>query len=477
MYCINSPAFWWNDNALSVSNNNKYPNVSIDDSYFYVIGRIAPVVFVEATTNLNDSDMIQKSYICLEKILCKSFRSEIIDNFPNFIRFLYEKRNILKPNCAKSAITLIEREIIHYPKFSPMIFLPITLNDPFLYIEALILMSRSNHYFWKEIISSNDSIDVIVLSYLSFFQDNSHYSTDYIKIVSELYLSLLTSYPHPSPNIDLYFEIYFNGLDQHVKLSSESDSICFLRHFLHMLKSSISLQSSKLCGNRAETAFYSALRFESTTNYYLAFMLSHMPSLCPTVLAFKTLTKIPTISNYQFCLLRLLSSHIDQLQFLSTICFIMISNKIWHRSCLSLIINFLESHKLNAQSKEWFIKFIKLLFHFVLISNHKKKYVNRSIMICESLSLLQFASKKNWVTKSIMVFSSNTIAEGSAPSFFSNFFDHKPEIDNDFNSEIKAFLKNDIRLKTFPFEIGTIGFLKKTVVKRVKKNKGKKNQN
>jgi len=130
---------------------------------------------------------------------------------------------------------------------------------------------------------------------------------------------------------------------------------------------------------------------------------------------------------------------------------------VWHRTCFGLILELLELNISDKKIVKWFQKFCRRIIIFVSISNKKGKYINKSLLICESLSrylkITSFIKIRDIIESCVTsVFSLKSI-----PLYFPLYFSIGKKLDDILIEELSVYDANlGVKdMKNFPFQKGS----------------------
>ena len=116
----------------------------------------------------------ERYFYCVESMLysiCNDTPPSILNEFPQFVAFLYNYRKILSPKTVSDCCNLYNT--CKYPKniwFISQQF-PIMVNNPLLMFETMLRWREKSSKAWKIIVASDESAATIVDHYLSFYSE------------------------------------------------------------------------------------------------------------------------------------------------------------------------------------------------------------------------------------------------------------------------------------------------------------------
>lgn len=135
------------------------------------------------------------------------------------------------------------------------------------------------------------------------------------------------------------------------------------------------------------------------------------------------------------------------------------SSKVWHRICMQALRFLVIKFQQKNEVREWTLLFSKRVFEFIVLSNVHKKYIGRSMLYCEDMSMF-LGIRLQWLQIVVNSYIASVLFTKRQPSFFRQFFISKGSVDDAYASEIEAFVcDTSVSLKAFPYDNSHTGIV------------------
>lgn len=538
---------WWNYHInektliqkIDFNSNIKPPECIMPQKAYITWSDICPFF---QYLNIDQTD-IQKYWEFVQKVVTFFCPDQQIPNpishFPEFVVKLYLIRDLLLPKsvlmCLKFIDTFVSKKALTEQKsnkstlksknknpdstnLNQIIFpinnnenilrqssasfflynLPLYFIDPILYFQTLITLRSLNHPLWSNVISNSKAIDAFFemhtnfilplpsYSPIEYWEHRLYLSDTLFQLIEHIFVGNSSSSIikiHPKA---FQFTIKFVECSiKLIKTAPYSFSAVFFRYITRVIK---------ICQNKIPSDQLKPLCLQFLLNLdksespltplAIKFLLKMKPNLIPISRIVRMISKrgIKNLSDIE--ILSFLCEGSNILQILMLLCQFSISNKLWHRACITEAISIIVRFPDRNDIKDWFLLFLRRLFIFVSIASSKMKYKTRTLLIVESLASMM-SVRLFWLQQAVLIGAASIWSTKIFPPYFKNFFPISASQDEVIVHELELFANSDIELKAFPFdpEKGTlllpplIDIHKKTKSSLAKRTNSKTNSN
>lgn len=343
--------------------------------------------------------------------------------------------------------------------------LPLYFLDPVLYFQTLLTLRSSNHPFWQNAISNTKVVDAFFEMQTNFilplpafsaneFWEHRLYLSDILfHLIEHIFIgnnatSILKSHPKA-------FQFTIKFVECCIKLAKNASfgiSVVFFRYIIRILK----IAQNKIPNDQIKTLSLQFLLNLDKSNSSLvplavSFLLKMKPLVIPHSRIIRMISKrgIRDLSDIE--IIPSLCEGNNILQILTLLCRSAISNKLWHRACMSEIIGIINRFSERIDVKDWFQIFIRRIFIFISIASSKMRYRTRTLLLVESLASMSI-TRISWLQQAILIGAASIWSTKIVPPYFKNFFPLLSSPDDLTIHELESFANSDIILKSFPFD-------------------------
>ena len=414
-------------------------------------------------------------YECFKKLINKNDLINPNHDFEKFIIEIYPYRELLLPNSIKSCINFIN---CYYNYFNDDFFISyflLGISNINLCINTMLFLHKNEDIQWLNFISKPGSVERLFDIYVTFLSINTDLNIIIDQIcLSELFTLLFTNNNSKIILSDLVLNTFYSKLFKLIKYSPFEYSISFLRLILILNDFWFPKYSIDITVSRISTLIASSIN-----NYIIRpLILFKVKKYANIFISYKKL--IPNIIKqnnseiFDFeILFDLALNGNDESKFyvIKFFCQNLTQNKLMMRSSAYFLSKLLILIENNSEILFWIKKFLYGLFSFLKFSFLKKKYKNRTLMICEILNSTFFNELK-WFKDHINGCASAAFYIGKKIPLFKLFFKIKKSLVNLYEKGLLEFGKKRNKIKTFPFksrgyELIDLGGIK-THIKQVK---------
>ena len=430
---------WWNSNEYIKKNQISFDitiNLNIIKNIFK---DLIPILYIFCN-KYEEQNFLENLQIDINKIF------EINKNFKenNFFLNIFENIKYFKLNSLNQIINFINNFYFNPLNDFFMIQLPILIFDPFLTILTYCELFKQKNIIFKEFLLKKGSIEQIFDSLLPFcqsfigFTDNIYWEFR-LNLIS-LLINLILKY---FDNILLIESLITNLRTKLLKLISDSPiniSISFIRFIIELDKKSLTFIKLDLFNKRIFSLFNSINYIHLAQPILIKFILFDLSNYIDISQILLLITSQPIeytwIIEETFKLSNNLNENI-QLILLKWYFKIFCLSKIWSNFILNFLINLFNKIINNNLIFKWFEEFIELIRIFIILSNKKNKYKNRSN------KLILFFNN---------YFNNNLIIKDLIINFNLKI--------NDYDDNVENYKLEFPNLKYFPFLYNNLDFFK-----------------
>lgn len=446
---------WWNSQLESTSSLDRPPDIVLPCIASKIWTNVCPMIQIMVSESLKPSEYWDSIRTIISRFVQKESVPNPISQFPDFNYTIYQIRQIINPKRVDDCINFIDRFQAHDSDRFFLYQSPIYFVDPLLYFKTLVALKDIKHSLWKKFSSNSqltDSFFELHLGFLSPIKKGiSGNVWDHRLYLAEVFYTIIRENIKSAQT--LQNSIKFSEACIKLLPSAPYEFKCHLFRYIHHI---IKLTHNRLTREQLQTrcvTFLQALDQSDPSLFMLA--LRYVTTLKPPVVSAARILKI--ISHHGIRSLtdiEIVSAMAEGNGALHSLTFLAkqaIFNPLWHRSCISEITWLLLKFSSRADVREWFAVFIRRLMVFISLAYPKRKYIHRSLLICESLSSF-LTVKLLWLQQSVLSAAASIFSTHQVPSYFKFFFPLTSPIDEGIVHEYEQFLTVPIHLKTFPFD-------------------------
>ena len=474
----NDAFLWWNSLIYEENDNIDEPSIFGPSDALFIFPHISPILHNYSNYSLNFEDYWTQTRNTLIKLTKDDKCPNPIDNFPLFVKFLYEYREIIKPSTIDSALNYINT--FCHDTFDNEFFMrdfQFSISNPELCVETLSELHNRKDERWTKALSDRGFVDRVFDLFVPFlisFESgrDSHYP--FRLSVANFLINVLEF-----KDGVLYDEMYKNFYQRLIYLidkAPQAEAISFLRIAIRINDKTIPNLSKNDQKERLLMLLHTIKIHTSIKIPILHYLLS-MTQYIPLYDIVQHITKNLSISTNELEILEkfALMDHSENKDIIFLVikayCRILVQSTVFMRTSAFLLVEFLKKYELMKDIKEWIKAFIRRVFIFIKLSysNKEHKYIRRAIYLCSILSSDEMMSIE-WLKDTILLYATECF--NSNVPFIDNFFnfrDFSNKIDGQsqikdkenksiiYKKELASFsASREVILKTFPFKIKSI---------------------
>jgi len=473
---------WWNEMMYDEKSDN-VPDIIDQQEAIRVWQVHFPVICVMVKESTSND--IYWSFIgeFMNKFIENDRIEDPFEDFSNFVLKLYKYRETLSMKDINSCISFVEAFCSDDPvTFFTDCFL-VAVSDPMLCVRTMHELHRVRNSCWNMFLDHYGIIERLFDVFITFLQpsnsgDDEEEYGDFRLIVADLIASLLVD---TNRNLVLGKEIvagFFSRLLNLINYSKPIDSISYARIAIRLNNHFLDLIPIEEAAGRVSALLSSSPPGKAAHHVVAQYSYSLCGKFISKASLANVLSKQGACSLWDFNLLKDLAvqsgneTKMIVVRFLSKT---LTCSKIYTRLSATILNEILKDCDENSPVCEWSKQFITRLFCFIKLSSRKEKYMRRIHSICDIISSHVFSETK-FLLKAIFQNANSAYLIGNEPQFFSDYFrvgESQPKVKH-FSREFEKFDGLKMKLKSFPFKIGSTQLLEHGRSKNKGKNRTKK---
>lgn len=447
---------WWNSQLETCDDAYSPPTIVSSQIAYTIFYQLCPQMMIFDEFIDNDQAYWGEIRRFLSSRFTKISIPDPSENFPEFINILFNLKDKITLNTVNDSLHFLQLYQTAEPSFFVLRQLPLIVASPTIYYETIISLPKCNSFMWTNMIQEIRFVDNFYYmnkNSFTFFPKNSEVSNwNIILLCSSAFSYIFSGAIEYSAKASVFCYYYLRDINSILKFAPDGVNASLLRDSFLIFQSTekkITLRQKNQI--RAKEILLTLVKCDSElTKMFVVFLLSFRSVILSKseILEIVIIESIRKLSDFD--ILELICDEKTCKPILTYLYRHMISNQIFHRSCLSLILSILKQYEKDEALQSEAIKFIYGLLIFLNYSTKWKKYQSRSMYICETLSSF-LDSDLFWIHDSILSAASTIARLGSVPCYFDLLFPINYKNNSEFSALFSSIKSKNLQLKHFPF--------------------------
>ena len=444
---------WWNSIVYEDSDNSAQPTIlSPEDASLFLVN-LSPILHNHTDYNLSQDDYWKQAYDVIYKLTKENSIPDPNSDFSGFVVFLYNHRNIIKPNTLETCLMYVDRFCPSPPGDFFIKDLQFSISNPELCVKTLQKLHHDKDERWLSCLSQHGFIDRtfdLFIPFLLIFEKSLDQFFSFRIDVADFLVNILEY--NPGILTEQMYSALYSRVVSSIEKAPPAEGYTFLRCAVRINEKTIKQVSKEQQHNRMKSLLLVAKMGSPNRIPIYRYVMNNLEYI-DIYEVIKTASRfLPRCTADIEILIAIAekdTSGTDEIPLLvvKALCRILMQSKIFMRAAATLLIEFLDEHA-GDEIVDWVKAFIRRCFIFMKFCILKNKYLNRVLMICSIISSTSFSSI-DWLAKAIKIDASECYRDNI--SFLSDYFEITKETDDLFKREVIIFTQAKVNLKYFPF--------------------------
>jgi hypothetical protein len=454
-FFMNSPPVdayrWWNTTLDPLGPTDSPPTCIPPSDVIVIWNHFFPIFNLIAPPSLSQDHY----WTLISRFLLRFCQPSEVPNpethFPDFVALLYRLRMIIKPRSIANCVTLLTQ--FQYSDLGLFILYecPLFCGDPLLFLRGFLVLLDDSHPLFDQFVARSGLADGFLSFYLSFLRPVCSANLlvwRHHLILGEIFYKILERATHSNTCSPKLTSKFCDFLIQSLGVCSCEFRISAVRWIVSLTKAGASKMEHIILKDRMRLLLSHLPSHSLAFPYVIHFFISWEMKLIGPARLYDYLI-VDSLESIN--LIEQMAPKFGQLMAIMKLVKAAITNKFLHRACFQAVRNLILQFPADQTIKDWMTVCVSRLTIFIALANGKRKYLNRIVLICESLCLF-VGIQLGWLREAVCTAAASLNSTNRLPQYFTGFVRLNTTADESTLSEFNAFLRQRFSLKEFPFE-------------------------